>query len=139
VSDEDIPTPSLIREARGAYGLAVRGALTKIGLGHLPRNSAYVLGAMDAFGMSFDDVVHHRRKSLEQSRTVEVLFKSGCLETKGALTVLTDRGREAAKACAEARAMLDDEIIARIGTEGFATMRAGLVALIDWKEGTEQR
>jgi hypothetical protein len=137
VSDEVIPTPSLIRESRGAYGLAIRAALSKIGLGHLPRNSAYVLGAMDVFGMSLDDVVRQRRKSLEQTRTVEALFRSGCLETKGALTLLTDRGREAAKACAEARGSLDAEIIAKIGAEGFATMRAGLIALIDWKEAAE--
>jgi hypothetical protein len=138
VSDEDIAMPSLIREARGAYGLAIRRALSKIGLGDLPRNSAYVLGAMEVFGMSLDEVVHRRHKSLEQSHTVEALFRSGCLETRGAVTVLTAKGREAAKACAEARASLDAEVIARIGADGFATMRTGLVALINWKEAAER-
>jgi hypothetical protein len=138
VPGEEFPTPSLIREARGAYGLAVREALSKIGLGHLPRNSAYLLGAMHTFGLSLDEAVEERRRSLEQSHTVEALFRAGCLETKGALTVLTDRGHEAAKACKEARKMLDAEIVAAIGQEGFASMRAGLEAIVRWKEAYEQ-
>ena len=139
MSDDEIPTPSLIREARGAYGLAIRAALSRIGLNDLPRNSAFVLGAMDTFGMTFDDVIRQRRKSLEQSRTIEALFKCGCLETKDGVTALTARGHEAAKACAEARESLDAEVVARIGKDGFATMRSGLVALIDWKDHTERQ
>lgn len=132
--DDDHPTNSLIREARGAYGLAIRKALSGIGLGELPRNSAYVLGAMDGFDAPFDTVVHQRRRSLEQSHTIEALVASGCLATEKGATVLTARGREAAKACAEARKALDRVVVDAIGHDGYATMRAGLEALIEWKE-----
>jgi hypothetical protein len=138
VPHDELPTPSLIREARGAYGLAVRLALTEIGLAELPRNSAFVLGAMERFGFSVDDVVRQRGASLEKSRTIEALHRSGCLETKRGTTVLTARGHEAAKACEAARRSLDERVVAAVGAEGFAAMRAGLVALIDWKEAAER-
>ena len=53
--------------------------------------------------------------------------------------MLTARGREAAKACAEARKTLDAEVVAAIGQEGFAThARRTSRPSSDWKEAYEQ-
>ena len=38
--------PVLLREARGAYSLAIRRGLAPLGLEELPRYSAFVLGAL---------------------------------------------------------------------------------------------
>ncbi len=128
--------PALIREARGAYGLAIRLALSDAGLSALPRNSAYVLGAMHAGG-DFESIVRHRRASLESSGTIDALFSTGCLAQEHGRTVLTDRGHEAAHVCRDAREALDRRVTDTIGPDGFETMRKGLMSLIDWKEANE--
>jgi hypothetical protein len=135
--DDRLPMPALIREARGAYGLAIRIKLSEIGLSQLPRNSAYVLGAMHA-GSDFDSIVRYRRKSLESSGTIDALFATGCLVKEHGETVLTDRGHEAAHVCKDAREALDRRVSDTIGLDGFETMRKGLMSLIDWKEANEQ-
>jgi predicted methyltransferase len=95
-----------------------------------------VLGALHA-GRDFESIVRHRRRSLESSGTIDALFEAGCVAVEHGQTVLTDRGHEAAHICEDAREALDRRIADTIGTDGFETMRKGLLSLIDWKEAHE--
>lgn len=131
--EDEFPTPTLMREARGAYDLAMRRALAALGLHDLPRNSAYLLGGLHA-GVPFGALVRHRRRSLEQAGTVQALLGAGCLVLDGDDATLTDRGHDAAHACRSARDSVDAVVRDAIGKKGLAKMRAGLTALIEWKE-----
>lgn len=133
-----VPTTSLLREARGAYAHAVRAVLDLHGVGDVPPNSAFLLGGLRA-GVPYEDLVRQRRRGLERGNVVDALVDAGCVKRVADDVVLTDRGREVATACAAARDRLDRHVVEAIGVDGYATMRAGLVALIGWKEEDEQR
>jgi hypothetical protein len=134
----DVPTTSLLREARGAYALAIRAVLDEHGIGDVPPNSAFLLGGLRA-GIPFEALARQRRRAIDRSGVVEALVEADCVRRLDDDVVLTDRGRAVAAACAAARDTLDRHVVATIGSEGFGTMRAGLVALIDWKEQEEAR
>jgi hypothetical protein len=134
--DDDLPTTTLLREARRAYGHAIRHAMADEGLGDLPAHSAFVLGGLN-FGAPIEWLLRQRRRELERSGTIDALVGAGCLEWRDGELAITERGREVSRACAEARERLDDHVAATIGTEGLATMRRGLLALIDWNEDHE--
>jgi hypothetical protein len=133
-----VPTASLLREARGAYQLAIRGALRTQGLSALPENSAYVLGGL-RLGVPFDALVRQRRHAVERAGTVDALVAAGLLEPHVDGYVLTARGREVSESCAAASAALERHVVDQVGDDGLTAMRAGLVALIDWKERAESR
>jgi hypothetical protein len=138
MSDADeVPTPALLREARGAYALAIRSALAECGLGALPANSAFIVGGLH-FGVPIDALIGQRRRSLDRAGTIDALVAAGCLEDVDGELRLTERGHEAAHACGAARVRLDAHVASVIGESGVESLRAGLVALIDWKEAAER-
>ncbi len=135
---DDVPMTALLREARGAYALAIRGALDEHGIGDVPPNSAFLLGGL-RLGVPFKDLVRQRRRAIERSGVVDALVGVGCVRRVDDEVELTDRGRQVSEGCAAAMRELDRRIVASIGEEGYRTMRQGLVTLIDWKEAEEER
>ncbi len=136
LGSDDVPTTSLLREARGAYALAIRAVLDEHGIGDVPPNSAFLLGGLRA-GVPYEALARQRRRGLDRGGVVDALVEAGCVRRDDDDVVLTDRGREVAAACAGARERLDRYVAATIGADGYGAMRAGLVALIDWKEAEE--
>lgn len=134
----DVPTTALLREARGAYALAIRGALDEHGIGDVPPNSAFLLGGL-RLGVPYKDLLRQRRRAIERSGVVDALVGVGCVRRVDEEVELTDRGREVSEGCAAAMRELDHRIVAAIGEDGYRTMRQGLVTLIDWKEHEEDR
>jgi hypothetical protein len=135
---DDVPTTSLLREARGAYALAIRAVLDEHSIGDVPPNSAFLLGGLRA-GVPYEALARQRRRGLDRGGVVDALVEVGCVRRSDDDVVLTDRGREVAAACAAATERLDRYVAATIGHDGYGAMRAGLVALIDWKEAEESR
>ncbi len=135
---DDVPTTSLLREARGAYALAIRAVLDEHGVGDVPPNSAFLLGGLRA-GVPYEALARQRRRGIDRRGVVDALVEAGCVRRVDDDVVLTDRGREVAAACAGARERLDRYVVDTIGPVGYSVMRAGLVALIDWKEAEEER
>jgi hypothetical protein len=134
---EDVPMTSLLREARGAYALAIRAVLDEHGIGDVPPNSAFLLGGLRA-GVPFEALALQRRRVIDRSGVVDALVEADCVCRVDDDVVLTERGRVVAAACAAARDSLDRHVVDTIGSDGLGTMRAGLVALIDWKEQAEE-
>jgi hypothetical protein len=128
--------PTLLREARSAYRLAIRRALRSHGLDALPEHSAYLLGGL-RLGVPYDALVVHRRHALARAGTIEVLADEQLIRPDGEGYALTPRGREVSEACAAASASLEAEVAGSIGPDGLAALRAGLVAIIDWRERQE--
>ncbi|HEV3329284.1 MAG TPA: hypothetical protein VGZ33_07785 [Acidimicrobiales bacterium] len=135
---DDVPTTSLLREARGAYALAIRAVLDEHGIGDVPPNSAFLLGGLRA-GVPYRALARQRHHGIDRGGVVDALVGAGCVRRVDDDVVLTDRGREVAAACAGATDRLDRFVAATIGPDGYDAMRAGLVALIDWKEAEESR
>lgn len=133
----DVPLPSLLHEARGAYSLAMRRALAGVGLTDLPRNTAFVLGALRS-GVPFEAVLRQRHRSLQRAGTIDALLAAGCLAKDGTSTVLTPKGEDAAAACELARREVDDALRKAVGKRGMSTMQRGLLALIELKERSER-
>jgi hypothetical protein len=136
--DDDIPTTSLLREARGAYALAIREVLDQHGVGDVPPNSAFLLGGLRA-GVPFEALARQRRRAIERSGVVDALVDAGCVRRVDDDVELTERGHQIATACAVARDALDRHVADAIGADGYRAMRSGLIALIDWKEAEEER
>ncbi len=125
--------PYLLRDARDAYTLAIRRALTNFGLEELPRHTAFVLSSLRA-DVPFESIVRQRRGSLERAGTIDALLAAGCLRKEDGQTVLTPKGEDAAAACEAARLEVDEVLRRAVGRRGLASMQRGLAALIEWKE-----
>jgi DNA-binding MarR family transcriptional regulator len=138
---EEIAMPALLRHARVTYGRAMRQGLEAAGYDDLPKNGLYVIGGL-AFGAG-DIPLGRLIKQLGVSKQaagqlVDVLVLRNYLERavdeadRRKLTVtLTERGRAAAAAQAEARRKVDTELVARVGEEDVRSARRALAALID--------
>ena len=136
--NDEIVLPALIRAARSAYSGAIRARLEAAGFGDVPRNGAFVLGAMANHGASREDVVGSlgRRPSVMDlfDRLVEQGYL-GRLEAGG--LEVTDRGRAAAAAVRAGIDSVDADLAARLSPDGVAALRRGLFALIEIREERE--
>jgi hypothetical protein len=137
VPDYEIPMPVLLREARGAFGTVIRHEIERRGLPRLPRDGAYVLGALHFEEMDLASVIHRRERSMERNQTISHLVEGGYLEDIGMGLTLSERGVEGALAVAEAVGGLYHELGHAVGEDGIATLRQGLLALIEIKESAE--
>lgn len=136
-SEPEVTIPVLLREARGAYALAIRKALATMGLEQLPRNTAFVLGALRS-DVPFESIVRQRRGSLERAGTMDALVSAGCVRRDGDRYVLTPRGEGASIACEGARREVDEALAKAVGKRGVTALHKGLVALVEWKEANER-
>jgi hypothetical protein len=138
VSDDELPMPVLLQEARGAFGTVIRQEIERRGLPRLPRDGAYVLGALHFEERDLGEVIHRRERSIERHQTISHLVQGGYLEDVGMGLNLTERGVEGAKAVADAVGGLYHELGHAVGEDGIATLRKGLLALIEIKESAEE-
>ena len=137
----EIPLPALLRHARTTYGAAMRRALAEAGFDDVPRNGPHIIGglALGAGDVPLGQLVRELRTSKQAAgQLVDMLVGRGYLERavdaedrRRLKITLTERGRAAASVQTDARRTVDDALEARIGAEGVARLREGLVVLVD--------
>ena len=138
---EDVPVPSLIREARDVYREAVGRALADAGCDDVPRNGAFVLAGLDQsvpepkFSPQASVVASLGLSKQAASQLIDTLVLRDYLqrridpEDRRRMGVqLTDRGRTAALAIQGAINAIDTALAQRITAEELHGLRAGLAA-----------
>jgi DNA-binding MarR family transcriptional regulator len=134
--------PALLRAARTTYGSAIRAALADAGIDDMPRNGAFVVGAIARNGTPLSEIITYLGLSKQRSgQLVDALVDRGYLERaldpddRRRMTVtLTDRGRLAANAGRKAVEDVDAALVARVGAETVMHARAALGALVELGE-----
>src|SRR5580698_6117336 len=97
-----LPTPTLMRAARGAYAGAIRAQLHAIGIDDLPRNGAFILVGIDDRGGPTQDLPYDLGVTKQAvSQVIDTLVTRGYLERgpdpydrRRTMLELTDRGRQ---------------------------------------------
>jgi DNA-binding MarR family transcriptional regulator len=134
----EISLPALLRAARTTFGAAIREALAGIGCDDLPRNGAFVLGALDRGEAPLGDVIAQLRLSKQAAGAlVDTLVTRRYLERtvdpddrRRLRIALTPRGADTAKVIRQAVDDVEAELVARVGADYVAHTRATLAALI---------
>jgi DNA-binding MarR family transcriptional regulator len=138
-NDAEIVIPALLRAARGSYGNAVRAQLARAGFDDMPRNGAFVLGAVGSHGAPFADAVAGLGASKQAaSQLVDTLVLRGYVERspdpidRRRLNVtLTERGQAAAAAVDSAVRSIDGQLATKLSEQDIAALRRGLGALAE--------
>ena len=136
MAEELPPIPVLLKEARGAYAAAIRNNIAKHGLPPLPRDGAFVLGALHN-GLTFDVILRERGRSIEHHQSLERLLADGYLSQSDEDLILSTSGHEAAHVVAAAVSGLYEELELTLGEAGLQSFLKGLVTLIEIKESEE--
>jgi DNA-binding MarR family transcriptional regulator len=142
---EHVPTPALLRAARGAYGQAIRRALGDRGFDDVPPNGPFVIGGIGNHGQPLGALVQRLRVTKQAaSELVDTLVLRGYLsrapdpdDRRRVNVTLTERGQEAADAVRCGVRAVDRELAGRVGGAGLEQLRAGLVALCDIRDAME--
>jgi DNA-binding MarR family transcriptional regulator len=129
--------PALLRAARKAYGHEVRAAFAESGFEDLPRNAAYVLARVYQDSAPFGRLTRELGISKQAvSQLIDTMVMRGYLERaadaedrRRMLLHLTARGKAAATISWQAASAVDDELLRRLGPDGVAALRTGLIAL----------
>jgi DNA-binding MarR family transcriptional regulator len=137
LSPDDIVLPALLRAARTTYGAAIRDALVDAGFEDVPKNGAFVIGAIRN-GAPLATIIRSLGVSKQAAgQLVDTLVLRGYLERREdeqdrrKLTVtLTTRGQEAAAIIRKATSGLDAKLKKRMGEKSVAEARKVLFALI---------
>ncbi|MDA4123139.1 MAG: MarR family transcriptional regulator [Thaumarchaeota archaeon] len=137
-SKDYIVTPALLRGARDTYREAIRKNLAEGGFDDVPRNGAFVLGAMVNYGIPSGEVVKGLGVSKQAaSQLVDLLVVRGYLdrapdaEDRRRVTLKpTERGRAAAAAVRVSVDSVDAQLAKQLSAAELATFRKGLIALI---------
>jgi DNA-binding MarR family transcriptional regulator len=136
---DEVSIPALLRGARGAYGAAIRAALTEAGCDDMPRNGSYVIAAIARTGAPLSQIIKELGVSKQAAgQLVDTLVTRGYLDRRvdeadrRRLNItLADRGRAAAAVVTAAVTEMDGRLAQRVGTEYIAHTRAALGALIE--------
>jgi DNA-binding MarR family transcriptional regulator len=136
---DEIATPALLRAARGVYGSAIRGALAAKGCDDLPRNGAFVVGAIARDGSPLSEIISYLGLSKQRAgQLVDTLVTRGYLEREFDTTdrrrmtvTLTERGQLAAATSRAAVQRIDTALRARLGADAVSQARATLGNLVD--------
>ena len=139
---EDVVMPALLRQARRAYGGAMRTTLAERGMDDIPGNGMFVIGALAM--TQRDDLPlgwFVRAMGISKqaaSQLVDALVSRGYVERREdgddrrkIVVGLTERGEAAAQAQAEARDRIDAALLAAVGPEDVAAARRALAALAE--------
>lgn len=134
----EIALPALMRAARRTYGVAIRTALTEDGCDDLPRNGAFVLGAIARTGAPLSDVIAGLGVSKQAGGAlVDTLVSRSYLDRtidpddrRRLRVTLTPRGEEAASVIRQAVERVDASLVARVGADYVAHTRATLTMLV---------
>jgi DNA-binding MarR family transcriptional regulator len=137
--DDVITFPALLRGARNTYAGAIRHAHRAAGFEDLPRNGAFVLGAIARTGSSIGEIIPWLRVSKQAAgQLVDTLVLRGYLERtpdpedRRRLTLsLTERGAAAAAAGRAAVEEVDALLVERVGADTVARARQALGVLTD--------
>ncbi len=132
-------TPTLLRHARNVYRFAIRDALDAAGYDDMPRDGAYVVGAVANSGVPLTGLIRHMGVSKQSGgQLVDTLVVRGYLdrsvdpEDRRRLTVtLTERGQRAAAVVRSTVDQMDARFMGHVGQEPFANVRAALASFID--------
>jgi DNA-binding MarR family transcriptional regulator len=143
LSTNEIVLPALLRAARAVYGSAVRKALVDAGYEDIPKNGAYVIGAISRTAALADIIRGLGVSKQAGGQLVDTLVLRGYLERsvdeedRRRLTVrLSARGRAAAAVSRAAVERIDAALLKKVGREHLAQTRATLIALIGLGENT---
>jgi len=141
LSYEDVPTPSLLRDARGVYREAIGRALADAGCDDVPRNGVFVLAGLDQsvpeakFSPQADVVASLGLSKQAASLLIDTLVLREYLERRvdpedrRRMGVrLTERGRTAAVAIQTAVTAIETSLAQLITTDQLCGFRAGLAA-----------
>jgi DNA-binding MarR family transcriptional regulator len=144
---EQVPLARLLRDARGAYGDAVRRALAAAGLDDIPQHGGAVLAGLDwsapgpEFTAQSQAVAFLRLSKQRSSQLVDTLVLRGYLERRidpedrRRMGVrLTERGRVAAAAVRTAVEAIDIQLEQRLTADELHGLQAGLGALAEIRE-----
>lgn len=121
------------------YGAAIRSALAEVGCDDLPRNGAFVLGAIARGGAPLSEVIRGLGVSKQAGGAlIDTLVNRSYLERaidpddRRRLRIsLTARGEAAAPVIRGAVEQIDATLVARVGADHLAHTRATLTALLD--------
>lgn len=146
---DEVAMPALLRFAWRTYGGRVRAALADGGYDDLPRNGAYVIGAManDTLSLGGDgtDASSAAAGLAEQlgvtkqavSQLLDTLVMRGYLhrdpdpgDRRRMSITLTERGQAAAALVRAANQAMDDELESHIGADGVRTLRRSLAGVM---------
>lgn len=138
---EDVPLPSLMREARDVYRGAIRRALEATGCDDIPRNSVFVLAGLDhhapepAFSAQSDVVESLGLSKQAASQLIDTLVLREYLERRNdpedrrRMEVrLTGRGRTASIAIQTAIDATEAALAQLVTADELHGLRAGLAA-----------
>jgi DNA-binding MarR family transcriptional regulator len=144
---EEVPIARLLRDARAAYGEAVRRALAEAGFDDTPQHGGAVMAGLDwrAPGPEFtaqgEAVAFLRLSKQRSSQLVDTLVLRGYLERRvdpedrRRMGVrLTERGRAAAGAIRAAVEAIDIRLEQRLAPDELYGLRAGLGALAEIRD-----
>lgn len=141
----EVAIPSLLRAARACYGDRIRVELAAAGFDDVPRNGAYVLGAIGTHGAPLALAVSGLGVSKQAaSQLIDTLVVRGYLartpdqtDRRRMNVALTTRGQAAAAAIHSGVRSVENELHAQVSDEGVQALRAGLTALA--QIGAERR
>jgi DNA-binding MarR family transcriptional regulator len=136
---QDVVVSTLLRGALRSYGSATRRALGRVGCDDLPRNGAYVVGAIARTGSPLSGIIRELGMSKQAAgQLVDTLVVRGYLlrtpdrDDRRRMTVtLTDRGRLAADAAHGAVEEVDAALTERVGAAQVTATRATLASLVE--------
>jgi len=136
-----LPTPTLMRSARGAYSRSIRAQLHAIGIDDLPRNGAFILTGLDTRGGTRRDLpagLGVTRQAVSQ--VIDILVNRGYLERtpdpddrRRIALELTERGRQVMDAVERGVEAVDHQLQERVTPAEIEAARAVLLALADIK------
>ena len=131
--------PMLLLQAGAAYASAIRSALVAAGYGDMPKNGAFVIGALAVRGRAcpLGQLIDELRLSKQATgQLADALVAGGHLERevdpddrRRLVVGLTDRGRAAAKVIAAARRSVDAKLLACAGPADVERTRRTLFLL----------
>jgi DNA-binding MarR family transcriptional regulator len=139
---QSVGVPGLMRAARGAYSSVIHAALVEADFEDLPRNGAFVLAWLAHAG-SLRDISRWLGISKQAvSQLIDTMVMRGYLERavdqadrRRMRVTLTERGKAAESIVADAADQIDAELEDRLGSDGLAALRTGLITLADLRAG----
>ena len=137
----DLPTPTLMRMARGAYARSVRAQLHAIGIDDLPRNGVFVLAGVDTSGGPRVDLPSELGVTKQAvSQVIDILVSRGYLERSAdpddrrrIALELTGRGHQVVEAVFRGAVAVDEQLQERVSAEQIEAARSVLLALAEIK------
>jgi DNA-binding MarR family transcriptional regulator len=138
----EIPTPTLMRSARGAYARSIRAQLHAIGVDDLPRNGASILAGIYTHGGPRNELPSSLGVTKQAvNQVIDILVNRGYLQRSGDpddrrrnVLELTETGRQAVDAVVRGADAVDRQLQMEFSSEQIESMRAVLHSLAKIKE-----